>query len=145
MSDSWAEYLTRGAFNRDHSHIIYHLTEVNVYEHQLPSGNYIPPTFETDGNFTHATEDPSMLIAVANHFYQSSKSDWICLEIDPRFLGCAVVYEAAASVGDTPPMPWTKPGDVFPHIYGKIPTLAVTKIFKVNRNEKGEFLNIEGL
>ncbi len=40
MSNSWAEYITRGAFNLDHSHIIYHLTEVNVYEQQLPSGNY---------------------------------------------------------------------------------------------------------
>lgn len=141
MSNSWAEYITRGAFNRDNSRIIYHMTEVDVYEQQLPSGNYVPPTFERDGNFVHATEKPSMLLGVANHFYQSSKAEWICLEIDPRFLGCAVIYEAPASVGDTAP----PPGELMPHIYGKIPALAVTKTYKIVRNGKGEFLSIEGL
>ena len=40
---------------------------------------YYPPTFEADGNYTHATAVAERLIQTANHFYQESVGDWICL------------------------------------------------------------------
>ena len=33
--------------------------------------------------FTHLTENPSMLLSVANHFYRDVQGEWVCLKLDP--------------------------------------------------------------
>jgi uncharacterized protein (DUF952 family) len=145
----WSTYLTRGAFNHTptESQLIYHMCEENSYWSMVNEGDrsYIPPTFKEDGNFVHATLKPSQLLAIGTYFYKPSKGSWICLEIDPRYLNCLVVYEGAAPVGDIPPMPWVTPGETFPHIYGYIPQLAVRRIYKIVRKEDGTFAEITDL
>jgi uncharacterized protein (DUF952 family) len=62
--------------------VIYHMCERPRWEQALRSGTeYFPPTYDKDG-FIHATEDPAMLLGIANHFYKDSKDEWICLRID---------------------------------------------------------------
>jgi Protein of unknown function (DUF952) len=33
--------------------------------------------------FIHLTEDPALLMTVANSFFINSEDDWLCLELDP--------------------------------------------------------------
>ena len=42
--------------------------------------DYLPESYQQDG-FVHLTEDPELLLSVANHFYRSSKDFWllVCL------------------------------------------------------------------
>jgi uncharacterized protein (DUF952 family) len=107
---------------------------------------YYPPTYSQDG-FIHATAVPAMLLVVANHFYQDSKGEWVCLEINPHLLGARVKYEAAAPVGNKASMKneSDENAPLFPHIYGGLPKVAITKMFKIIRNEDGQFLSIDGL
>eukprot|EP01031_Cornospumella_fuschlensis_P029949 gene29949-36170_t len=106
-------------------------------------GVYYPPTYVGDG-FIHATRDPPGLLVVGNHFYKNLPGDWVCLEIDPTYLGCRCIYETPAPVGDKESHvkdPSTA-APHFPHIYGGLPRLAVTRTFEVVRGENGEFLSI---
>lgn len=155
----WASYLARGAFLSGDNQPLYHMCDVSLYNAMTSNteapaaagrmkklaGHYYPPSYDQDG-FVHATAKPSFLLEVANHFYVSAPGDWICLELDARFLGSEVKLEPAAPVGTTAAF---AKGDenveLFPHIFGGIPKLAVKRTFKINRSADGHFLNIEGL
>ena len=136
----------------DEKDIIYHMCEKHLWEEACQNQKaYYPPTFEKDGYFTHASSVPQRLVETANHFYQSSKADWICLQLSRTALasvGIITKDESAKPVGDTADM--QKNNDViYPHIYGGIPTLSSLKVltatFPMRRSDKGEFLNIVGL
>jgi uncharacterized protein (DUF952 family) len=146
-SQGFSKYLARGALNHEHPQKIYHMCLEDLYSQQMSERNhsYLPPTFVEDGNMIHATENPSQLLAVGTHFYKGSQGKWICLELDPVYLGSPVIYEGASAVGDIPPMPWVTPGEKFPHIYGNIPQIAVTRVFRIIRSESGEFNEIKDL
>lgn len=62
--------------------VLYHMCEKHRWEEAVKSqAAYYPPTFQVDGFFTHATAVPQRLIHTANHFYQNSKAEWICLQL----------------------------------------------------------------
>ena len=62
--------------------VLYHMCELRLWEAAKLKGEaYFPPTFEVDGNYTHATGVPSRLIETANHFYQDVAGEWVCLEM----------------------------------------------------------------
>ena len=108
---------------------------------------YYPPTFESDGNFTHATSDPRQLLAVANHYYTSSPDDdWICVELDAEALreryGIVTKWESPLPVGDTGTPDRgeeEKEGRIlFPHVYGGIPAHlpgVVLNVYPMKRSE----------
>ena len=134
--------------------VLYHMCEKHLWEQAVESQKaYFPPTFEKDGYFTHATAVPQRLIDTANHFYQDSKSDWICIQLSRSALtnvGISTRDEEGMPVGDTPVADKIKDNNwQCPHIYGGIPTLKslgiLTKTFSMNRSDDGEFLNVEGL
>ena len=60
---------------------------------------YYPPTFESKGNYTHATNVPQRLIHTANHFYTSTEGDWICLLLLSN-IGIVTKDEYGLPVGD---------------------------------------------
>ena len=136
----------------DHVTKIYHMCQKKLWEEAVSSGTaYFPPTFHKDGKFTHATAVPERLISTANHFYTSTKGDWICIELD-RYellkLGIVTIFEEAKPVGeiDTNNKDWGS--WVFPHIFGGIPAHmngVVTNILPMKRSQDGAFLSIEGL
>lgn len=153
MSSDWAKYLAVGGWNNNPT-TLYHMCEVQRYSDFVANESlYFAPTYEQDG-FIHATAVPGFLMEVANHFYQESQDDWICMEIDPKFLNCAVIYEDAAPVGNksskfardaskSEEKDTDKP--LFPHIYGGISKLAIRRIYKIQRDASGKFLSIEGV
>ena len=84
--------------------VLYHMCEAWRWEAAKQRGEaYFPPTFVVDGNYTHATAVPSRLITTANHFYQDTPGEWVCLRISRAALkrcGIVVVDEHARPVGD---------------------------------------------
>ena len=111
---------------------------------------YYPPTFEADGNYTHATAVAERLIQTANHFYQESVGDWICLRMSREALrkgGIVTKDEPAMPVGDKDVgESWND--WVCPHVYGGIPISVVDAEFPMIRKPlasgKGsEFLSIK--
>ena len=146
--------------------LIYHMCQSSLFNEAMKEQrDYFPPTYAQDG-FIHATAHPSLLIEVANHFYQETigkalllllthsymerVGDWICLEIDPRLLRKgpqSVVYEAAAPVGDKESFHHSDDASAqkFPHIYSGINPESVVRTFPIIRSGDGSFVAIDGL
>ena len=135
----------------DTSDNLYHMCQKSLWDAALASGKaYFPPTFATDGNFTHATAVPARLLETANHFYTGVPGDWICLEMSKRSLenvGIVTVFEEPKPVGET------NVGEAWsewrcPHIFGGIPSSlpgVVKRTYPMKRDDKGNFLFIEEL
>ena len=122
---------------------IYHMCDAEDLQKQ--GEMYFPPTYEQDG-FVHATENPSDLLGVGNHFYKSAKGSWVCLKLDVTLLNAKVIYESPAPVGNTESHHKEEDaGPLFPHIYGGIPIAAITERFDIQRGPDGSFDSMEGL
>ena len=125
---------------------IYHLALQADWERTISSmATYYPPTYEQDG-FTHGTLNPDRLLAVANHFYQHSQGDWVCLAMTKAGLaatGVEVKFEPAANVGHQDGTLDPTESELFPHLYGGIAPSAVHGIYPVVRTSEGQFLHIE--
>jgi uncharacterized protein (DUF952 family) len=133
---------------------LYHMCEKSMWNAAVDSdAAYFAPTFQQDGGFTHASFVPEKLIETANHFYTSSKDDWICLKLcSAKILknkcGIVTVFEEPKGVGtaDTKDE-WND--NVFPHIYAGIPVSIpgiVTEVYPMKRDPtNGKFLSITGL
>lgn len=127
--------------------VLYHMTEKALWEATVKAGEaYYPPTYEQDGFYTHATAVPSRLITTANHFYQSSVGEWVCLRLSRSALkrcGIHVRDEQALPVGDQ-----AVGGDwgewICPHIIGGIPPQVVDKVLPMVRDGP-KFVSIEGI
>lgn len=152
LHGSTEETITTEATYSHEEEVLYHMCQKAQWDAAVQEGRaYFPPTFVKDGMFTHATAVPSRLITTANHFYTSSQGDWICLQLSRSALlklGIDTVFEEAKPVGDTATDSEWDGMWVCPHIFGGIPThLAgvVTKTFRMQRDENGTFLYIEGL
>lgn len=131
--------------------IIYHMCETPRWQTALQAGEaYFPPTFEKDGGFTHASTAANSLLDTANHFYQGSKEDWICIELSrPALtkLGIVTRFEEAKPVGETATAEHAK-SVIYPHIFGGIPAYVpgvVLNTLPMVRNSSGAFLSIKGL
>jgi uncharacterized protein (DUF952 family) len=133
---------------------LYHMCEKSLWKAAVDSdAAYFAPTFQQDGGFTHASFVPEKLIETANHFYTSSKDDWICLKLCSATVlknkcGIVTVFEEAKGVGTTgTKVEWSD--NVFPHIYAGIPVSIpgiVIEVYPMKRDAtNGEFLSITGL
>jgi len=131
---------------------LYHMCQASLWNDALVSRTaYFPPTFETDGHFTHATAVPARLLATANHFYTHVAGDWLCVELSQTALhqiGIATRFEEPKPVGATATDPqWTDEWQC-PHIFGGIPAFlpgVVKQTYQMKRDDQGNFLSIEGL
>jgi uncharacterized protein (DUF952 family) len=131
--------------------IIYHMCLQSQWDKAMAAHKaYFPPTFETDGYFTHATSKPSLLLTTANHYYTHTQGDWICIamsEPELRRVGIVTRYEVPMPVGDKLPDASMTQYD-FPHVYGGLPGHLpgiVIQIYPMRRDSDGRFLSIEGL
>lgn len=134
--------------------ILYHMCQKELWEEAVNGKTaYFPPTFDADGGFTHATAVPQRLIDTANHFYTSTKGDWICLQLSRSALenvGIKTKDEEALPVGaKNVSDEWTEKKWVCPHIYGGLPTISslnvLTTTYDMVRDNDGNFLSIQGL
>lgn len=124
--------------------VLYHMTSKKLWEECVALDHaYYPPTFEFDGNYTHATAVASRLITTANHFYQDDEGDWVCLEFSRTALkrcGIIVKDEEPLPVGDKAiGEDWKE--WVCPHVYGGIPPSVVHKVNPMIREGK-KFIGI---
>ena len=54
--------------------VLFHMSQHELYKRVAISGEaYLPPTFEAEGMFTHATAVLMRIITTANHFYTGTK------------------------------------------------------------------------
>lgn len=144
-----------GPPNDDGGDTLYHMCERSAWDDAVASGKaYFPPTFAADGDFTHATAVPERLLDTANHFYTSSKEDWICLRLSASVLRdtCGIVtkFEGPRPVGAKDVSEdWKESQWACPHIFGGIPVAVngvVTGTFPMERDTtNGRFLAIVGL
>ena len=90
--------------------LIFHLAEPDDWAGR--SDTYTPASFETEG-FVHCATQ-SQLVEVARNLY-SGRGDLVLLSIDTELLDeGTLVYEDLYDHGD-----------LFPHVYGRLPTRAV--------------------
>jgi uncharacterized protein (DUF952 family) len=123
---------------------LFHLVPLADWEKLEASGeDYLPATYDADG-FTHMTEDASVLLTVANHFYTDIPGEFIVLSCDQTKLKGEVKYEPAAPVGEKASYekPPAEDEPLFPHLYGPIELVSVTAKLAVARDADGKFLSI---
>jgi uncharacterized protein (DUF952 family) len=109
---------------------LFHITERATWEAALRTGSYRTSSrgvsLEEQG-FIHCSL-PDQLRAVAEHLYADAE-DLVVLVIDSGRLPVPVRYEAQ------------DPGaEKYPHVYGAVPTSAVTDVVAVDRDPRGRML-----
>lgn len=133
-----------------HTEVLYHMCQKSLWDEAVEAKRaYFPPTFVEDGSFTHATAVPERLVTTANHFYQATTGDLICLQLSRSALlalGVETVFEEAKPVGKTATGDWDT--WICPHVKGGLTTTVegvVTKVYRMKRDTDGKFVSIEGL
>jgi uncharacterized protein (DUF952 family) len=103
--------------------MIYHITSISYYQSIQSNGSYIPETFRQDG-FIHCSSK-NQVIRVANTFFPNHKG-MMLLEIDETKLHAKVVFENLEGGVE-----------LFPHIYGNIPNIAISQLAILDLQESG--------
>jgi uncharacterized protein (DUF952 family)/8-oxo-dGTP pyrophosphatase MutT (NUDIX family) len=107
------------------SKVIYHITTAQAATAATESGEYVADSFASEG-FIHCSYE-HQVAPVANSRF-AGRPDLVLLEIDPTKLNCRVIDENLE--GGT---------ELFPHIYGRIPMPAVTRIHEFPCDTSGRF------
>lgn len=108
--------------------VIFHLTEPRLWQDALAIGSY---TWSTRGasldevGFIHCSF-PHQVEAVANRVYADWDEPLVLLELDPEQIPAEIRVENLE--GGT---------EGFPHIYGPLPTAAVTAVHSLHRESGG--------
>ncbi len=109
--------------------MIYHFCPEADWQAASATGEYTAESLATQG-FIHCS--PLDHVHVPATLLAPGRTDLVVLEIDESALPIAPVWEE----GD-PPDP---DGRLFPHVYGPIPTAAVTKVTALLPTATGAFL-----
>ena len=107
------------------SNHIYHLATGAAWQQAQVVGEYKPENFEKEG-FIHCSY-VHQLVAVANNKFRG-RADLVLLAIDRSRLRCQVIDENLEGGAN-----------LFPHIYGPLPTEAVTATLPFPCNAEGTF------
>ncbi len=105
--------------------LLFHITTKACWE--AADTFYVHPSLEKEG-FIHCSRD-FQVIPTANRLFTAQREALLVLAIDPQRVLHEVRYERAPDVPE-----------LFPHIYGVIPTGAVVGIVPLRRDEQGRFL-----
>ena len=108
---------------------IVHLCARSAWQAALQTGEYRPPSLETEG-FIHCSL-PGQIVDVANRFYPGVK-DLVLLWIDPQQINAEIRWDA---VGE----------QIFPHIYGPLNLAAVLAVRDFSPGADGVFHQMSGL
>ncbi len=93
------------------------------------------PSLISEG-FIHCTDEPSVLLQVANAFYAAQQGDFVVVSVDTDALTSQCVWEAPALINDSAPAF----APTFPHIFGPINRDAVVGVRRVTRAADGRFI-----
>lgn len=104
---------------------IYHITTKSLWAKQKNSKYFLAPPLEKDG-FIHCSTENQTIPTLNRRF--KGKTDLILLKIDEDKVDSKIIYEDLSKMGKK-----------HPHIYGQIPTKAVTDILNLKPGKNGEF------
>ncbi len=104
---------------------ILHITQRKEWEAAKNIGLYQSDSLATEGFIHCSTID--QVVGSANRFF-TGKQDLIVLSIATDLVKAKIVYEGA------------DPNNLFPHIYGRLNTDAVTKITNLSTDLNGLFI-----
>ena len=104
---------------------IFHITSAEEARDAARAGIYAPSAFEAEG-FIHCSY-AHQVCEVADRIF-SGRSDLVLLEIDRTKLTCEIIDETLEGGGQ-----------LFPHIYGRLPAGAVVRIHSFPCGEDGRF------
>jgi len=96
------------------------------------------PSLTTEG-FIHCTDDPGVMLQVANAFYASLPGDFVVLHVDVERLTAECVWEDPAHIGSG----GASFAPQFPHVYGPIDRAAVIDVQRVRRDGAGTFVGYD--
>ena len=66
----------------DTGDVLFYMSQCELYKSVAASGEaYLLPTYEAASIFIHATDVPTHLIKISNHFYTGTKGYCICLQL----------------------------------------------------------------
>jgi len=102
---------------------IYHITTRITWEQARTQGAYAADTLATEG-FIHCSTGEQVEGTLNRYFRE--RRDLLLLEIDPLKIAAQLRYELAH-------------GELYPHIYGPIPSDAVLKTHTLEPNLDGSF------
>jgi uncharacterized protein (DUF952 family) len=104
---------------------IFHLVSAPEWQAACEVGRYAPESLATEG-FVHFSF-AHQVASTANDLYRE-RPDLIVVEVDPALLEEAVVVEDLYAMNE-----------VFPHVYGPIPTCAAVATHDLARTADGDF------
>jgi uncharacterized protein (DUF952 family) len=127
--------------------VIYHLVIQSEFAVQVCDGLYRPADLPQVG-FVHCASEDSVIL-VADDYYAEASGPVLLLEIDSDKLNSETRYEAAAPIagGGSSHL---ENASVFPHVYGPIETLAITRVGVLSKTADGfgwpeEFVEVASL
>jgi len=117
---------------------ILHIVPAAEFYAQPADAPYRTASLETEG-FIHCTQEPEILLSVANTIYRNIPGDFLTLVLDSERITAPVKFE--------PPIPPPPPDHplaqhLFPHIYGPLNRDAIVEIRSATRAEDGAFLAV---
>ena len=113
--------------------LIYHCTTPRAWEEARRSGQYVHPSLEAEG-FIHLSQADQLDGVVAR--YYADRDDMILLVLDAE--DAAQALDLRWEVAKNPKSDGTP--DVYPHIYGPIPTDLVRRTLPLVRREDGSIV-----
>jgi uncharacterized protein (DUF952 family) len=115
--------------------VVLHLMTRDAYEALAPDAPITNPSLESEG-FIHCTDEPAVLLQVANAFYRGVAGDFVALHVAVADLTSACIWEEPAHINGA--------GEAFapsfPHVYGHIDRRAVLRVDSVTRDADGAFV-----
>ncbi len=119
--------------------VVLHLIPAIDWAAVGPNESVTNASLTTEG-FIHCTDEPHVLLQVANAFYATHVGDFVVLYVDTALLDSPCVWEAPAPPGssDTPP----PAAALFPHVYGPINRSAVVLVEGITRDGEGRFIGL---
>lgn len=109
-----------------------HLCTTAEWQHAEHVGERRPPSLNSQG-FVHLSA-PGQVHLPANRLF-AGRGDVILLWLDPALLGAVVRWEPGVP-GDPETM-------TFPHLYGPLPSIAVTSVTPYLPGEDGSFAELD--
>lgn len=111
--------------------VLLHLCGTDEWQRALAAGEHRPPSLDAVG-FIHLSA-PEQVHLPANRLY-AGRTDLVLLTIDPAALTDPVRWE--------PGVPTDPAAMLFPHLYGPLPTGAVTSVTRYLPGPDGEFAEL---
>ena len=120
--------------------VILHLIAAGDWHALAADADVTASSLATDG-FIHCTDDPAVLLQVANAFYRHLAGPFVALRVDVDALSSRCVWEAPAHLpgGQGAPL-----APSFPHVYGPIDRDAIVGVVGVIRADDGSFTGYDG-